>query len=79
MLPRGWRAELIQDGDGPAQGVAEHHRPVDAERIAEGSQVVGADLEAPIRGIVARRPAVVAQVDIDHLRHSDERAEVGLE
>jgi hypothetical protein len=69
----------VQDGDEPAQGVAEHNGPVDAERIAEGPQVVGADLEAPVRRVVPRRPAVVAQVDIDDLRDGDKWAEVGLE
>jgi hypothetical protein len=59
--------------------VAEHHRPVDPERIAEGAYVVGADLEAPVLRVVARRPAVVAQVDIDHLSRGGQRADVGLE
>jgi hypothetical protein len=59
--------------------VPEHDRVVDADRVAEGADVVGAGLEAPRGSIPPGGPAVPAQVEVDHLRALGEPGEVRFE
>jgi hypothetical protein len=72
-------ARPVQHGHEAAHRVAVDHRPDDADRVAEGAQVVGAHLEAPVRRVAPRRPAMSPQVQIDHLRLGGQPAEVRLE
>jgi hypothetical protein len=59
--------------------VAEHDRTLDPERVAEVTNGVGAELEAPLRGIAPVRAAVSREVEVDDLRDVREPREVGLE
>jgi hypothetical protein len=59
--------------------VPEDDRPLDAERVAEAADVVGAGLEAPRGRVTPVRTPVTAQVDVDDLRVLGEPVEVGLE
>ena len=76
-VPRVPRA--VEHGDEATHRVAEHDRPRDPERVAEGADVVGARLEGPF---VDRRPrgtAVSTQVQVDDLGGPGQVREVGLE
>ena len=69
----------VQHRDESAHRVAVHDRPGDAQAVAEGPHVVGADLERPVRGVVPGRATVIAQVQVDDLCHASQRREIRLE
>jgi hypothetical protein len=59
--------------------MAEDDRLFNADRVAEGTKIVGAELEAPIGRVVSGRPAMVAEVEIDELELVEQPAEMRLE
>ena len=63
----------------PAHRMTEHDRPDDAERIAEGTQVVGAEFEGPVGCVAPGRSPMTAEVEVDDLGDVTQRSEVGLE
>jgi len=68
----------VRHRDHPAERVAEHHRLLDAERVAEGAHVVGPLCEVPLLGRAAIAATIAAVVEVDELRDIDERREGGL-
>jgi hypothetical protein len=59
--------------------VSEYDWAHDAQRVAEGPQVVGTLLEGPRIEAPPVGPAVSAQIDVDDLRVNGEPAELRLE
>ena len=72
-------SDPVREGDEPAHRMAQDDRPRDPERVAERADIVGAHLEGPVRGIVAARPTVVAQVEVDDLGELGQPRRVRLE
>src|SRR4029453_13790963 len=69
----------VQHDHDAAHRMTEHNWTLNAEGIAERAQVIGARLEAPLCWVMARRPAMIAQVEVDHLRQRRQPREVRLE
>jgi DNA-binding Lrp family transcriptional regulator len=69
----------VHERDHSAERVAEHDRTLDPEHVAEVPHGVGAELEAPLRGVAPVRPAVSRKVEVNDLRDLGEPREVGLE
>ena len=62
-----------------AERVPVDDRSDDAERVAEGADVVGARLEAPVPRVAPVGTAVAAQIEVHDLCRLREPVEVGLE
>ena len=72
-------ARTVEQDDRSAHRVSEHDRSGDADRVAEGTNVVGAGFEAPRACVAPVRPSVPTQIEIDHLGLLREPAEVRFE
>src|SRR5689334_22255860 len=62
-----------------SEGIAEHHRPLNAEDFAKGADVVRPLIKRPQRWIATFAATVAAMVEIDELRDFCERSEAWLE
>ena len=62
-----------------AHRMTEDDWPLDAEGVAERVDIVGAELEAPVRRVVSGRAAMVTEVEIDDLELVGQPAEIRLE
>ncbi len=74
----GWRAG-VEHGDEAPEGLAEHDRPLDLERLAEGAHVVGPLGEVPAVGGAAVAAALAAVVQVDDLGDVPQAREGRLE
>jgi hypothetical protein len=72
-------AGTVDHGDITVQGVPVDDGPSDTEGVTKRTDIVAIHLEAPCRRVAPLRPAVSAQVQVDHLRCLRQPAEVGLE
>ena len=69
----------VEHGDEATHRVAVDDRPGDADGVAEGAHVVGADFERPVVRVVPGRATVVPEVEVDQLRVCRQCREVRLE
>jgi hypothetical protein len=72
-------ARRIGLGDEAAEGLAEHDRPLDAERITEGPDILAPLCQRPAVGRTGITAPHAAVIEIDNLDQVGERAEGWLE